>query len=50
MERDLGEALIKYFLKFICSTFIFSCFLQVDFTIPGLTCPETSIAFDTDFE
>ena len=52
MERGLGGRDWLNILWNCFSTFIFSCytFFQVDFTIPGLTCPETSIAFDTDFE
>ena len=59
MERDLGEGLIFVFswLEFLIfvdhSLKIFnvhmSASFQVDFTIPGLTCPDASIAFDTDF-
>ena len=63
MERDLGEGLILWWnilwisvdyllfsISHICWPGLTMFIFQVDFSIPGLTCPETSIAFDTDFE
>ena len=37
-------------ISHICWPGLTMFIFQVDFSIPGLTCPETSIAFDTDFE
>ena len=35
-----------FFLLLLLSS---KTYFQVDFTISGLTCPDASIAFDTDF-
>ena len=57
MEKDLGEGQFSFCYCCVVFNDVFSLLLllssityfQVDFTISGLTCPDASIAFDTDF-